>query len=169
MGQSEGPEPSRLRKLRPYEEKPVRRARRMSQACVTNRCARPTRGGHGRTGGSPAQRFKGANRTTAPKWRKQRGPGRLSRRTSQNFPSRTLLNKGKKDSKGRGIVSQTPASSKRHRALASSSFESPRPEPGVFYVVVPTKCGPLRRSRSPRNSTDPYSRTPNSARQRVYR
>jgi hypothetical protein len=52
--------------------------------CYPKRCARPTGGSHGRTGGSLVQRFKGANRTAAPKWRKQRGPGRLSRRTSEN-------------------------------------------------------------------------------------
>src|SRR5215204_720103 len=62
----------------------------MSLACVTNRCARPTKGSHARSGGSSAQGFKGANRTAAPKWRKQRGPGRLSRRTSENSPSETV-------------------------------------------------------------------------------
>jgi hypothetical protein len=48
-------------------------------------------------------------------------------RRSQNSPSGTFVNKDKKDRKRRGIVAQTPTSSKRHQALASASSRSPRP------------------------------------------
>ena len=49
---------------------------------------------------------------------------------------RTPVNKDEKDRKRRGIVAQTPASSKRHQALASASSKSPKPRARCYSLPI---------------------------------
>jgi hypothetical protein len=61
LGQSEGPEESRLRKLRPYERSRCTEHGVSGNSALGKECARPTGGRHGRITDAPAQRFNAAN------------------------------------------------------------------------------------------------------------
>jgi hypothetical protein len=61
VGQSEGSEPSSLRKLRPYERSRCTEHGVRGNSALGKEYARPTGGRHGRTTDAPEQRFNGAN------------------------------------------------------------------------------------------------------------
>jgi hypothetical protein len=69
-------------------------------------------------------------------------------RRSQNSPSGTFVNKDKKDRKRRGIVAQTPASSKRHQALTSASSKSSKARARCYSLCLSSNRLPYRKVTS---------------------
>jgi hypothetical protein len=66
-------------------------------------------------------------------------PMKCAREALRYFPnsfSGTFVNKDEKDRKRRGIVAQTPASSKMHQALASSSSRSPKARARLYSLPI---------------------------------
>src|SRR5215211_6283339 len=99
VGQSQGPEPSRLESSDPMREAGGAEHERVVEYCLRS-CARPTGCKHGRTIRGPAQRFEGAKRRTAPGTKgTQRGRGQYSgwgptpsfTAARESYPSRELL------------------------------------------------------------------------------